>query len=201
MNAIGGDVRRFRTIVADPPWPFRWGGGKGGRRRRDTELGYRTMTINEIAALRVAELADPEGCNLFLWATDEVYREGQAVRVARAWGFEPCGPSLIWAKQNFGVGFFPRPAHEPLLVCRNNGKANWTDHPAVRATSSVQFFGQIRGSKNGGKQHSRKPESALDLIEMVSPEPRLEMFARRARLSGWSYWGDESLQTVDLNAA
>jgi len=70
-----GNVPRYRTILADPPWPFQWGGGKGGRRRRETELGYKTMTIEEIAALDVASLAD-EICNLFLWATDEVYREG-----------------------------------------------------------------------------------------------------------------------------
>lgn len=194
-------MKSYRTIVADPPWPFQWGGGKGGRRRRETELGYKTMTVDEIAALPVADWADPEGCNLFLWVTDELYREGEGVRVARAWGFEPCGPSLIWAKDNYGTGFFPRPAHEPLMVCRTRGvKALWTDAFEVRATSSVQRFGQIRGSRNGGKQHSRKPEAALDLIETVSPGPYLELFARRARF-GWDYWGDESLGTLQLPEA
>lgn len=200
-------MTRYRTIVADPPWPFQWGGGKGGRRRRETELGYKTMTVEEIAALPVGDMVHPDGANLFLWATDEVYREGQAVHVARAWGFEPVGPAIIWAKDNFGTGLFPRPGHEPLLVCRTRGvKALWNRGEddrfvfEVRATHSVQRWEQVRGTKNGGKQHSRKPEGALDLIQKVSPEPWVELFARRARF-GWDYWGDQSLGTADMEAA
>ncbi len=199
-------VTAYRTILADPPWPFQWGGGKGGRRRRETELGYKTMTVAEIAAIDVASVAHPDGCNLFLWATDEVYREGQAVEVARAWGFEPVGPSIIWCKPNFGTGVFPRPSHEPLLVCRTKGaKATWHRgedgkyiHPVV-ATHSWQVWNQVRGSKNTGKQHSRKPEGAGDLIERVSPGPYLEMFARRARF-GWDTWGDQALHGTEAFA-
>jgi N6-adenosine-specific RNA methylase IME4 len=36
-------------------------------------------------------------------------------------------------------------------------------------------------------------------VEQVSPEPRLEMFARRARF-GWDYYGDESLGTAKMVA-
>lgn len=204
---------KYRTILADPPWPFQWGGGKGGRRRRETELGYVTMTIDEIAALDVAALADPEGCNLFLWATDEVYAEGQALAVARAWGFERVGPAIIWRKENYGPGLFPRPGHEPLMICRTRGKAAlWIEDPAlahkeravdrfvreVRSTHSVQTWGQERARKNGGKQHSRKPEGAADLIERVSPGPYLELFARRTRF-GWDTWGDQGLSHVDVS--
>lgn len=198
--AVGG---KYRSIVADPPWPFQWGGGKGGRRRRETELGYRTMTIAEIAALDVASLAD-DTCNLFLWATDEVYREGQAVHVARSWGFEPVGVSLIWVKDNYGPGLFPRPAHEHVLVCRTKGKsAIWTRGDdgefiyAVRATRSWQRWSQLRAPMNGGKQHSRKPEGLGDLVEIVSPGPYLELFARRTRL-GWDSWGDQGLTHVEM---
>jgi N6-adenosine-specific RNA methylase IME4 len=162
------------------------------------------MTLDAIAAVDVASLAHPDGCNLFLWATDEVYREGQAVAVARAWGFEPVGPSLIWRKKNFGLGFFPRPGHEPLLVCRTRGvPAFWNRDedgkyvPEVQATHSVQCWGQVRGNKNTGKQHSRKPEGAGDLAERVSPGPYLEMWARRTRF-GWDTWGDEALEHVEL---
>lgn len=189
-------MTRYRTIVADPPWPFQWGGGKGGRRRRETELGYKTMAVQEIAALPVADLAHPDGAFLFLWATDEVYREGQAVQVARAWGFEPCGPSLIWHKPNFGMGYFPRPAHESLLVCRR-GRLKWNDTPAAVGTPSVQTWGAGRAPNNGGKVHSAKPDAALDLIERVAPGPYVELFARRARF-GWDYWGDESLSTAEM---
>lgn len=39
-------------------------------------------------------------------------------------------------------------------------------------------------------RHSAKPEGFLDMVERVSPAPRLEMFARRQRL-GWETWGNE----------
>jgi N6-adenosine-specific RNA methylase IME4 len=179
----------YRTIVADPPWPFQWGAGKGGRRRRETELGYATMTLPEIEEVPVAQWAHPEGCHLFLWATDEMYREGHAVRVARAWGFEPCAPTLIWSKSNFGLGVFPRPSHEPLLVCRRGKPEQFK----VNNAASVQRWSQPRRSHNGGRIHSAKPDGALDLIEQAAHGPFLEMFSRRARM-GWSTWGNESLE-------
>lgn len=185
----------FRCIVADPPWPFQWSAGKGGRRRRETELGYRTMTVDEIAALPVVDLAAPEGAYLFLWATDEMYREGEAVRVARAWGFEPCSPTIIWSKPNFGLGTFPRPSHEPLLVCRRGKPAPFR----VNNAPSVQQWALVRASHNGGRVHSAKPDGALDLIERACDGPYVELFARRARF-GWSYWGDQSLGTVEVAA-
>lgn len=182
----------FRTIVADPPWPFRWDGGTGGRRRRATALGYSTMALEEIAALPVADLADPAGCHLFLWVTPELYRLGEGVRVARAWGFEPVD-ELIWEKPNIGMGRFPRHCHEPLLIARR-GEIAFTGPRNVR---SVQRWAQPHVSDNGGKQHSAKPDAALDLIEQASPGPYLELFARRARF-GWEYAGNESLATIEM---
>lgn len=46
-------------------------------------------------------------------------------------------------------------------------------------------------------EHSAKPEAFLDIVEQVSPAPRLEVFARRARF-GWDYAGDGSLGTVEI---
>jgi N6-adenosine-specific RNA methylase IME4 len=48
--------------------------------------------------------------------------------------------------------------------------------------------------------HSQKPDSIIDAIERISDEPRVEMFARRARLCGWDYWGNESLGTAEMAA-
>lgn len=49
------------------------------------------------------------------------------------------------------------------------------------------------------REHSRKPDAFLDIVEQVSPGPYLELFARRARF-GWDYWGDQSLGTAELSA-
>jgi N6-adenosine-specific RNA methylase IME4 len=49
------------------------------------------------------------------------------------------------------------------------------------------------------RAHSQKPEAFLDLVETVSPGPRLEMFARRNRL-GWDTWGDQCFEHVKVDA-
>ena len=147
----------YSTIVADPPWPFVWNGAPGGRRRRKTALGYSTMPIEEIIALPVSDLA-ADAAHLFLWATREVFREGQAVAVARAWGFEPCG-EIIWRKRNFGTGAFPRPGHEPVLIARR-GALPFT---GPRNVHSVQEWAQTYAT-NGGKSHTAKPPGLCDLV-------------------------------------
>lgn len=76
-------------------------------------------------------------------------------------------------KSNFGMGAFPRPGHEPLLICRR-GSLPFTDK---RNVHSVQTWPQAYEC-NGGKKHSRKPDGALDLVEACSPPP-----LRRAVLS------------------
>jgi N6-adenosine-specific RNA methylase IME4 len=146
------------------------------------------MSIEEIKALPVGEWAAREA-HLYLWVTPQLQREGIGVEVARGWGFEIVG-EIIWAKRNYGMGRFPRPAHEPLLVCRR-GKLPF----ARNDVGSVQTWSQRRGKGNGGKVHSAKPDGAVDLIESASPGPYLELFARRARF-GWSYYGNEALADV-----
>jgi N6-adenosine-specific RNA methylase IME4 len=184
---------RYRTIVADPPWPFRFEAGAGGRRGRATTLGYPTMSLEEILALPVSDLAEPDA-HLYLWVTRDHFREGIGVKVARAWGFHVVG-EIVWAKPNFGMGRFPRAGHEPLLVCRRGSLPF-----RLNNVHSVQAWKQRYDARRGcGKRNSAKPEGAMDLIEQASHGPFLELFSRRHRL-GWDVWGDEVNTTVELVA-
>jgi N6-adenosine-specific RNA methylase IME4 len=189
---------KYRTIVADPPWPFEWNGGGAvrtngrGERHRNLRfkkgLEYRTMSIEDIAALPVRDVVEDDA-HLYLWIFDQHLIAGNGAVVARAWGFEPLR-TIVWAKRGYGLGRFPRPQHEALIVCRRGGLPfNIADE------GSVQHWKQPY--ENGARKHSAKPDGAIDLIERASPGPYLEMFARRARF-GWDYWGDESLGTADL---
>jgi hypothetical protein len=46
---------------------------------------------------------------------------------------------------------------------------------------------------DGKPAHSAKPDAFLDMVEVVSPGPFAELFARRARF-GWAYpLGNQSL--------
>ena len=183
---------RYRTIVADPPWPdVSRRMGKGGRRARSTEVPYLTMSYEAIANLPVSELAE-DAAALFLWSTRRAFREGISVAVALAWGFEPVG-EIIWGLRNLGMGGGALTAdHEPVLVATRGGLML---EPAVRGVG-VHFW---RQPYDRGKIHSAKPDGFLDLVERLSPSPRLEMFARRQRL-GWDTWGNEALEHVRIDA-
>jgi N6-adenosine-specific RNA methylase IME4 len=141
------------------------------------------MSIDAIAALPVGSIAADDAA-LFLWATREVFREGHAARVARSWGFEPCG-EVIWGLRNPGMGSGALVNdHEPVLVA-TRGRLSLA--PVMRGLGVV-FWRQPYAKGTGGKIHSAKPEGFLDLVEELAPEPRIELFARRQRL-GWDTWG------------
>lgn len=189
-------MTRYRTIVADPPWPVKgdaclrpWVMGAGGRRKRGTVMPYSLMTLDQIYALPVASLADDDA-HLYLWTTAKLNARGIGLATVKAWGFDWVG-EIVWKKNNYGLGRFPRPQHEILVVARR-GRLPFRR----RDVGSVQAWRQDY-SANGGKRHSVKPEHAIDLIETNSPGPYLELFARRQRL-GWDSWGHEALNHVTL---
>lgn len=188
----------YRCVVADPPWPITWTMGTtrvNGRRERHRilkrELGYPTMTVDAIAALPVSDLAAADA-HLYLWIPDRFLIEGDGARVVRAWGFEPGRVLLWWAKTGYGLGTFPRPQHEALIVAKR-GKLDFR----IRDVGSVVEWKYAY--EGGARKHSRKPDGALDLIELASPGPYLELFARRQRL-GWDTWGDQALEHVEVVA-
>lgn len=186
---------RYRTIVADPPWPFQWSGGGqtrvNGRGERHVNhnfrgaLPYPVMSIDDIAALPIGDLAESDA-HLYLWLPDSLLIDGVGARIIDAWGFKR-GRLLIWKKRNYGLGFFPRPQHEAVIVCKRGSLTH-----RVRDVGSVQEWWHAKG-------HSRKPEAFLDLVERASPGPYLELFARRQRL-GWDTYGNEALEHVSLTA-
>ena len=99
---------------------------------------------------------------------------------------------IVWKKRNFGMGKFPRPQHEILLVCRRGGLPF-----RLNNIGSVQEWAQTYPAANVTAPSRKR---AIDLIEQASPGPYVELFARRHRL-GWDVWGDESANTASLEVA
>ena len=174
---------KYRTIVADPPWDVgrgpEWGSGGASR-----PLTYPTMDVDAIAALPVADLAEKRA-HLYVW-TINAYIE-DTYDIARHWGFRP-STLLTWCKAPNGIGLGGTYSltTEHVLFCRRGVC------PASERVDSTWWHWQRGG-------HSRKPDAFLDMVERVSPAPRLEMFARRQRL-GWDTWGNEALPHVELSA-
>jgi len=176
-------VKRFvghsglRCIVADPPWSPTMAKINGpasgiGAQKASPQRHYQTMAIEEIEAMKV-ETAPK--AHLWLWALPQHMDWGW--RVARAWGFEPL-QTLTWCKPGKGVGRFQCNT-EHVILCRKG-----TRHGNPFGMTGGTWFEWPRG------RHSEKPAAFFDLVERVSPAPRLEMFARTTRL-GWESWGNE----------
>lgn len=188
-------MTRYRTVVADPPWPYegevkgtRHPTVDGSRLSKGVHVGYDVMPIDAICDLRPAATDD---AHLYLWTTNAFMVE--AHEVARAWGFGP-KTILTWAKVHqddptrvsMKTGYYFRGASEHCLFC-------------VRGSLRLQTTEGLPTAYLWSRQpHSVKPDAFYDLVEQASPGPYLEMFARRARLGDWSYWGDESLGTAEV---
>ena len=69
-----------------------------------------------------------------------------------------------------------------MLLFGIRGKGNRTLAPA---RSQVNLLRAIK------REHSRKPDEFIPLIEACSPGPYLEMFARGVR-PGWDLWGNQA---------
>ena len=199
---------KYRTIVADPPWPIKSFDGKGSRHAsravraiaRDPDklyplkpLPYRTMPVEEIAALPVSELAADEA-HVFVWTFDPFVTDGSTQRVIEAWGFRVLPRMLVWHKASAGLGTSIRPAHELILIGRRGKKGFKSTEGAVTSV------GTWKQPYDNGKIHSVKPDGMQDVVEALCDGPYLELFARRNRL-GWDTWGNEALEHVLLESA
>ena len=109
--------RRFKTIMADPPWRFQNATGKvaPGHKRLNR---YGTMTLRDIQALPVSEIAD-DTSHLYLWVPNALLAEG--LSVLQAWGFS-YKSNVVWHKirkdggsDGRGVGFYFRNVTELIL--------------------------------------------------------------------------------------
>jgi N6-adenosine-specific RNA methylase IME4 len=162
-----------RCIVIDPPWPMQ----KIERDERPAQaahLDYPTMSLDEIAALPVAERADATGCHLYLWVTQKFLPVGLAL--VEGWGFRyQC--LMTWVKPTGMTPFSWMYNTEHVIFARlgdldllKNGEKLSFEAPSVR--------------------HSTKPDIFYERVLRVSPGPRLDMFARRER-DGFTAWGNE----------
>ena len=175
--------KRFGTILADPPWQFQNRTGKVAPEHRRLSR-YGTMTLDDIAALPVSEIAaDP--AHLYLWVPNALLPEG--LRVMEAWGFRYIS-NIVWYKvrkdggsDGRGVGFYFRNVTE-ILLFGVRGKNARTLPPG---RSQVNLMATRK------REHSRKPDEQYDIIENCSWGPRLELFSRGKR-PGWQVWGNQA---------
>lgn len=164
---------RYRCIVIDPPWPI----VKIERAERPNQgdtLDYPTMSLEAITALPIADLAEPDGCHMYLWTTHKFLPD--ALAMFAAWGARyQC--LMTWVKPT-----------------------GMTPYSWMYNTEHVLFgrIGNLDLERMGLKlafdapviRHSQKPDVFYERVIAASPGPRLEMFARQNR-PGFDVWGNE----------
>ena len=183
-KALPVGEKRWPIIYADPPW--RYEDPEIASPNRAIENHYPTMTLEEICALPVAELASDDAL-LFIWTTAPKLAE--CIKVIEAWGFE-YRTNAIWDKEIIGTGYYFRNQHELLLV----GKRGNIPHPAAGTQPSSVY-------RERRSEHSVKPTFFHDMIEKLYPDlPKIELFARHAR-PGWDRWGNEAPTLLNAQAA
>ncbi|MDD3030345.1 MAG: MT-A70 family methyltransferase [Alphaproteobacteria bacterium] len=179
----------YKAILADPPWAFAIRSAKGGG--RSAEKHYGTMSLDEIAALPVKDLAAKD-CVLFMWITDPMLFKG--IDMMKAWGFDYKTVGFYWVKLNqdgktpfTGMGFWTRANPEQVLTNLDEGSQlllGAQGHPKRQAMNVPKLIMAPR------REHSRKPDEIFERIEALVEGPYLELFARQARPK-WTTWGNE----------
>lgn len=109
-----------------------------------------------------------------------------------AWGFN-YSTTLVWAKNPIGggLGGIFGLATEYCLFGRRGSRAE-------EGRVGRNWWNWRRPYDERGKpRHSAKPAEFFEMVEGVSPGPRLEMFARAPR-EGWDVWGNEVESNVRI---
>jgi N6-adenosine-specific RNA methylase IME4 len=183
-------LMQYRCILADPPWAQTMTGKRRLTKQPNgiaQRLPYRTMDLDTIKALPIADLA-AEDCHLCLWTTNEFLRAG--FDVLEAWGFRYLAP-VHWIKPS-GVGNWFVHRSQTLLF----GYRERCRFPLQRYRPNIIETGDPIA-------HSAKPDQTYAYIESISPGPRLELFARPwtplfPKREGWDVWGNEVESDIKL---
>ena len=177
-------MKKYNVIYADPPWRYKvWSGGGAADKH------YPTMSIEDIAALPVDELAAKD-CTLFLWITFPMLHE--AWGVMRAWGFDFKTVAFVWVKLNlmsnslfWGMGHWTRANAEICLLATKGSPKRQAKNIHQIVISHVE-------------EHSKKPDEVRRRIEaLMGDVPRVELFARQSS-TGWDVWGNEVQSDISL---
>lgn len=162
--------KKFKTILADPPWEIAQKGKLGASRH------YNLTNLEAIKNIPVTDLAE-DNAHLWLWTYPAALE--QSFEVVRAWGFEPKS-IFTWVKPRLGLGNYLRNCTEQMIF-------------ATRGKAPIKFKGQMNWGMFPVQDHSHKPEEVYSIIERCSDGDYLELFARRPVPSdkNWSIWGNE----------
>lgn len=185
--------KSYRVVYGDPPWLYDLYSEKGEAKAPQGQ--YECMPTADICALMNDLLAfscAPD-CVFQMWTTFPMLARGDAHQVMRAAGFRcvtggAWGKTTVNGKINMGPGYIYRGAAEIwLLGVRGEPKSRVKDQRNLLLDDGLLDGGLALDVR---REHSRKPDGMIDVIERQFAGPYLETFARQDR-PGWDVWGDQ----------
>lgn len=172
---------KFQIIYADPPWQYN--NFQGLRNGGVASARYNTMTMDELEALPIFDIAD-DNCALFMWATYPMLP--QAIQLLNHWGFQYVTVAFTWVKLNqsgegyySGMGGFYTNANAEIVLLGKRGQIQRVNTKVKQlVVAPVQ-------------EHSKKPDEVRNrIVELLGDLPRVELFARESA-KGWVSWGNQ----------
>lgn len=186
----------FGCVVADPAYPFKV--RKVVEDQRSPERHYQTMTLKEIEAMPVKQIA-AKNAHLFLWIPGYLFVLGAHLPIMKAWGFKPSAIAFVWIKTkayedteqysivqlmesqlHVGLGMTTRKNAEFCILGRRGSPSRQAKDVREVILSPI-------------REHSRKPEEFRDRVDRyIGPQTSVvELFARSPR-RGWTTWGNQT---------
>ena len=166
----------FKTVVLDPPWMERG----GGKIKRGADRHYPLVKTADLPAVingcpHWEQVAD--SAHMYMWVTNTFLKDGLWLMGELGFTYKT---NVVWVKQRIGLGQYFRGKHELCLFgVKGDAFSVRTDDRTIPSVLTAD-----RG------QHSKKPDTFIELVERRSNGPYLELFARRER-EGWTCWGNE----------
>jgi N6-adenosine-specific RNA methylase IME4 len=182
VEALGG----YAIVYADPCWSY------NQRGRGAAENHYRTMSVEEIAALPVSRIA-AKNAALFLWGTWPNLFECKTV--IEGWGFRFKTLAFLWVKCEksgktfWGGGSYSR-ANSEFCLLAMRGKMSAVSHSVHQLVEEWDERDDLVLRAPIGR-HSAKPVAVRErIVELFGDLPRIELFARE-RVPGWDAFGND----------
>lgn len=185
--------KKYKTIVADPPWQYKGNGPASSQSHRPNSYGaspsssqrYGSMTIEELKGLPIKNITE-EKAHLYLWVTNAFIERGW--QLCKDWGFDP-KTVVTWGKiksdgtPSMKTGYYFRGATEHFIFATkgNLRLKNKVCRPTLYLSPRLP--------------HSVKPDWFYELVQNCSEGNFLELFARKDR-KGWDQFGNQAKNSI-----
>jgi N6-adenosine-specific RNA methylase IME4 len=176
---------KYKTVVVDPPWPIKLAPSMNrilqGSQLHET-LDYEFMSVDELREFPIDDYADEKSI-IFLWCLNSKLENGRpclqvAFELIEKWGFK-FRMTLVWEKSHGYAIWQPFRGLTEFVIF------------ATRGIQNLKPYGRYSNIfKWPITKHSEKPAGFYQMLRAWTPEPRIDLFARRAHL-GFDGWGHE----------